>query len=50
MVAGYKIFMRAEDIPRDEEEDVYLVGLRRVVGCKREVQTGKLVSLAMGVG
>ncbi|MCI46351.1 hypothetical protein A2U01_0067591, partial [Trifolium medium] len=50
MVAGYKIFMRAEGIPRDEEEEVYLVGLRRVVGCKREVQIGKLVILAMGVG
>ncbi|MCI91339.1 hypothetical protein A2U01_0112633, partial [Trifolium medium] len=29
---------------------VNLVGLRRVVGCKRKNQTGKLVSLAMVVG
>ncbi|MCI52691.1 hypothetical protein A2U01_0073937, partial [Trifolium medium] len=38
--------MRAEDIPRDGEEEVHLVGLRRVVGCKREIQTGKLAGLA----
>ncbi|MCI45432.1 hypothetical protein A2U01_0066671, partial [Trifolium medium] len=44
------IFMRAEDIPRDEEEKLYHVGLRRVVGCKMEGQTGKLAGLAMGVG
>ncbi|MCI92370.1 hypothetical protein A2U01_0113666, partial [Trifolium medium] len=50
MVAGYKIFMRTEGIPRDEEGKVYLVGLRMVVGCKREGQTGKLAGLAMGVG
>ncbi|MCI37957.1 hypothetical protein A2U01_0059185, partial [Trifolium medium] len=42
MVAGGKIFMRAEGIPMDEHEEVHLVGLRRVVGCKKEVQTGKL--------
>ncbi|MCI60597.1 hypothetical protein A2U01_0081853, partial [Trifolium medium] len=49
MVAGYKIFIKAESIPRDEDDEVYLVGLRRVVGCKRKKQTGKLVSLAMVV-
>ncbi|MCI79487.1 hypothetical protein A2U01_0100758, partial [Trifolium medium] len=38
MVTGYKIFLRAECIPRDEEEEVQLVELRRVVGCKREGQ------------
>ncbi|MCI32477.1 hypothetical protein A2U01_0053691, partial [Trifolium medium] len=49
MVAGCKIFKRAEGIPRVEEEEVNLVGLRRVVGCKRKSQTGKLAGLAMGV-
>jgi hypothetical protein len=50
VVAGGMIFKRAEDIPRVEEVKVNLVGLRRVVGCKRENQTEKLVSLAMVVG
>ncbi|MCI74672.1 hypothetical protein A2U01_0095936, partial [Trifolium medium] len=30
--------MRVEGIPRDEDEEVHLVELRRVVGCKREGQ------------
>ncbi|PNX91083.1 hypothetical protein L195_g047212 [Trifolium pratense] len=47
---GCKIFMRAKGIPRDEEEEVHLVELRRVVGCKRESQTEKLVGLAMVAG
>ncbi|MCI54654.1 hypothetical protein A2U01_0075904, partial [Trifolium medium] len=42
--------MRAEGIPRDEEEEVHLVGLQKVVGCKRKSQTEKLTGLAMGVG
>ncbi|MCI65212.1 hypothetical protein A2U01_0086470, partial [Trifolium medium] len=33
MVVGCKISM---GIPRDEEDEVHLVELRRVVGCKKE--------------
>ncbi|MCI29324.1 hypothetical protein A2U01_0050533, partial [Trifolium medium] len=50
MVAGGKIFKRAKVIPWVGEVEVNLVGLRRVVGCKREVQTEKLGSLTMVVG
>jgi hypothetical protein len=38
-----------EGIPRDEEVVVHLVGLRRVVGCKRKNQTEKLESKTMDV-
>ncbi|MCI32294.1 hypothetical protein A2U01_0053507, partial [Trifolium medium] len=48
MVAGCKIFMKAEGIPRDEEEEVHLVELRKVVGCKRESQTGKACGSSNG--
>ncbi|MCI53400.1 hypothetical protein A2U01_0074646, partial [Trifolium medium] len=44
------IFMRPEDILRDEEEEVHLGEQQMVVGCKRESQTGKLVGLTMVVG
>jgi hypothetical protein len=50
MVAGCKIFMRAESIPRDEEVVVPLGRLRRVVGWKRKNQIGKLAGLAIVVG
>ncbi|MCI92413.1 hypothetical protein A2U01_0113709, partial [Trifolium medium] len=36
MVAGCKIFMREEGIPKDEKEEVHLAELRWVVGCKME--------------
>ncbi|MCI70426.1 hypothetical protein A2U01_0091689, partial [Trifolium medium] len=49
MVVGDKIFKMAEGIPSVEEVKVHLVGLQMVVECKRENQTGKLVSLAMVV-
>jgi hypothetical protein len=38
MVVGGKIFKRGEDIVRVVEVKVHLVGLRRVVGCKRKNQ------------
>ncbi|MCI34079.1 hypothetical protein A2U01_0055297, partial [Trifolium medium] len=50
LVVGSNIFMRTEGIPRDEEVKVHLVGLRRVVGSKRNGQIGEFVSLAMVVG
>ncbi|MCI88173.1 hypothetical protein A2U01_0109459, partial [Trifolium medium] len=34
MVVGGMIFMRAEGIPREEEEEVMLAGLAMVVGSK----------------
>jgi hypothetical protein len=42
--------MRVEDIPRNEDVKVNLVGLRRIVGHKRKNQTEKLESLTMFVG
>jgi hypothetical protein len=50
MIVGGKIFKRLEGIPRVEEVDMNLLGLQRVVECKRKNQTGKLVSLSMVVG
>ncbi|PNX59181.1 hypothetical protein L195_g051286 [Trifolium pratense] len=39
LVVGGKIFKKTKDISRVEDVKVNLVGLRRVVGCKRNNQT-----------